>query len=359
MAKDWIIWSCFPVEASHIFLIIFLIANNHRQSLPSLLSRLKFSPTHQSQTLHPSGLIQQHCPPRTTKSGQKSCTTSSKPSKKPPLSNQPNPSSPSNSRPKLLRRIIWHSCGNTRAVLLIHWRLNATWWWIWLWILWCQNPLDDFWVTSKLGQDALDIDHSVGVASWTTQWGVQARGCCQGTRVWKPQGGVPSAQTPPKTCLKDVYFGYCLPLPHSNARKIPCILLTPMNIQKQNTISKLGQIVEKDRLTHNQSFKWSSGTSINNVSGQTSSSRVCLAHESGELLIGPSPPVTSSQMSWSLPQKLISSTPSNNATSTRQRQCRPKCNLPRLTFSSWCSGWAFGESCARTNGASPQNWFTT
>jgi hypothetical protein len=37
-----------------------------------------------------------------------------------------------------------------------------------------------------------------------------------------------------------------------------------MNIQKQNTINEHGQIIEKDCLTHDQSFKWSSGTSVNN-----------------------------------------------------------------------------------------------
>jgi hypothetical protein len=59
-------------------------------------------------------------------------------------------------------------------------------------------------------------------------------------------------------------FGYCLPLPLGKAKNIPGILLAPINIQKQNTIDEHGRIVEKDRLTHNQSFKWSSGTSVNN-----------------------------------------------------------------------------------------------
>jgi hypothetical protein len=44
-----------------------------------------------------------------------------------------------------------------------------------------------------------------------------------------------------------------------------------MNIQKQNTINKHGRIVEKDHLTHDQSFKWSSGTSVNN---QTQASKL-------------------------------------------------------------------------------------
>jgi hypothetical protein len=63
--------------------------------------------------------------------------------------------------------------------------------------------------------------------------------------------------------LKDVHFGYCLPLPLAKAEKIPDILIAPMNIQQQNTINKFGRIIPKDRQTHNQSFKWSLGTSVN------------------------------------------------------------------------------------------------
>ena len=36
-----------------------------------------------------------------------------------------------------------------------------------------------------------------------------------------------------------------------------------MNIMRQNTIAKHDRIVEKDRLTHDQCFKWGSGTSAN------------------------------------------------------------------------------------------------
>jgi hypothetical protein len=63
--------------------------------------------------------------------------------------------------------------------------------------------------------------------------------------------------------LKDVHFGYCLPLPLAKAEKIPGILIAPMNIQQQNTINEFGRIVPKDRQTHDQSFKWLSGTSVN------------------------------------------------------------------------------------------------
>ena len=66
-----------------------------------------------------------------------------------------------------------------------------------------------------------------------------------------------------KLVSKDVHFGYCLPLPLDKTRKIPGALLTPMNIQKQNTINEHGRIIKKDCLTHNQSYKWPSGTSVN------------------------------------------------------------------------------------------------
>jgi hypothetical protein len=62
---------------------------------------------------------------------------------------------------------------------------------------------------------------------------------------------------------KDVHFGYCPPLSLAKAKKIPDILIAPMNIQQQNTINEFGWIIPKDCQTHNQSFTWSSGTSVN------------------------------------------------------------------------------------------------
>jgi hypothetical protein len=66
-----------------------------------------------------------------------------------------------------------------------------------------------------------------------------------------------------KLVSKDVHFGYCLPLPLDKTWKIPGTLLAPMNIQKQNSIDEHGRIIEKDCLTHDQSYKWPSGTSVN------------------------------------------------------------------------------------------------
>ena len=58
-----------------------------------------------------------------------------------------------------------------------------------------------------------------------------------------------------KLISKDVHYGYCLPLPLAKATKIPNILIAPMDIQKQNTISEYGPIVPNDCLTRDQSFK--------------------------------------------------------------------------------------------------------
>ena len=66
-----------------------------------------------------------------------------------------------------------------------------------------------------------------------------------------------------KLVEKDVLFGYGLVLPLESLRAIPGALLAPMNIMKQNTINKHGRIMEKDRLTHDQSYTWGSGTSVN------------------------------------------------------------------------------------------------
>jgi hypothetical protein len=63
---------------------------------------------------------------------------------------------------------------------------------------------------------------------------------------------------------EDVTHGFALPLPLSKIRNIKGVLLTPLNIQLHNTIDEIRRIILKDRMTHDQSFKWTaSGTSVN------------------------------------------------------------------------------------------------
>ena len=67
-----------------------------------------------------------------------------------------------------------------------------------------------------------------------------------------------------KLVEKDAVNGYGLPLPPNKIRDLPGIILAPINIASQNTINDLGQIIEKEQLTHDQSFEWNSGHSVNN-----------------------------------------------------------------------------------------------
>jgi hypothetical protein len=66
-----------------------------------------------------------------------------------------------------------------------------------------------------------------------------------------------------KLIAKDVKYGYSLPIPLEHVTSILGLAMAPMNIMAQNTINELGRIFPKDQLTHDQSWKWSSGTLVN------------------------------------------------------------------------------------------------
>jgi hypothetical protein len=63
--------------------------------------------------------------------------------------------------------------------------------------------------------------------------------------------------------VEDVIHGFNLPLNMSAVRKIPGLVLSPMNIARQNTIDETGQVMEKDRLTHDHSYDYFPNSSIN------------------------------------------------------------------------------------------------
>jgi hypothetical protein len=66
-----------------------------------------------------------------------------------------------------------------------------------------------------------------------------------------------------KLVKDDVTRGFALLLPLYKIVLIPGVLLAPLNIQAQSTINKRGEIIPKDRLTHDQSWKWQSKLSVN------------------------------------------------------------------------------------------------
>jgi hypothetical protein len=59
-----------------------------------------------------------------------------------------------------------------------------------------------------------------------------------------------------KLISKDVKCGYSLPIPLESVMQIKWLEMAPINIMAQNTIDKFGRVVPKDRLTHDQSWKW-------------------------------------------------------------------------------------------------------
>ncbi len=63
--------------------------------------------------------------------------------------------------------------------------------------------------------------------------------------------------------IEDVRHGYGLVIPQEKVARIPNACLIPMNIMHQFTLDASGDIVEKEHLTHDQSFKWQSGTLVN------------------------------------------------------------------------------------------------
>lgn len=62
---------------------------------------------------------------------------------------------------------------------------------------------------------------------------------------------------------EDVKHGFALPLPVEVLSHIPNASLAPLECHEQMTINTLGERVTKCHLTHDQSFSWPSGSSVN------------------------------------------------------------------------------------------------
>jgi hypothetical protein len=71
------------------------------------------------------------------------------------------------------------------------------------------------------------------------------------------KGDSSQPKLPQELVTTDVIHGYALPLPLDKITKIPNVFMAPLNILPQWTISKRGEIIKKDRMTHDKSFEWS------------------------------------------------------------------------------------------------------
>jgi hypothetical protein len=81
------------------------------------------------------------------------------------------------------------------------------------------------------------------------------------------RGNHKSAQHRPEKLVElltsDVSSGFALPIPTSAAYKIPDLVIAPVGIASQTTINEKGELTDKDRLTHDQTFQFKSGKSLN------------------------------------------------------------------------------------------------
>jgi hypothetical protein len=66
-----------------------------------------------------------------------------------------------------------------------------------------------------------------------------------------------------KLISEDIRYGCGLVIPRGKISRLPNACVAPMNITKQFTLDAGGEIVDKERLTHDQSFKWQSRLSVN------------------------------------------------------------------------------------------------
>ena len=61
----------------------------------------------------------------------------------------------------------------------------------------------------------------------------------------------------------DINYGFAMVVPLSKIANLPHVCMAPLNVAPQHSIDEYGNVVEKDRLTHDQSWKWGSETSVN------------------------------------------------------------------------------------------------
>jgi hypothetical protein len=82
------------------------------------------------------------------------------------------------------------------------------------------------------------------------------------------RGNRKSARDQPEKLVElltsNVHSGFALPLPTRAIFKIHGAVLAPVGIANQLRISDDGEVIAKDRLTHDQTFKFGPGKSLNN-----------------------------------------------------------------------------------------------
>ena len=87
-----------------------------------------------------------------------------------------------------------------------------------------------------------------------------------------------------KLTANDVKYGYGVPMPLRKALEIPGLVLLPVGVAVQNTITEFGEVVPKDRLTHDQSFPYGSNKSWNSRVARDSLTHLRYGHALSRLM---------------------------------------------------------------------------
>ncbi len=135
---------------------------------------------------------------------------------------------------------------------------------VWLGVRWRKHPIKNLRAPPKFESDVENSHQWIGMATRPPRRGKQTRGRQQSSFLWKSQRSITSATYFKNSSLRMSTMGIVFPSPSQKPPRSLTFSLRQWTSKKQNTIEEHGRIVKKDRLTHNQSFKWSSGTSVNN-----------------------------------------------------------------------------------------------
>lgn len=73
------------------------------------------------------------------------------------------------------------------------------------------------------------------------------------------KGAIKQPQVLENLMADDVQRGFSLPIPVERVIELDHAVMAPQNVARQNSIDETGKIIEKDRLTHDQSWVYSSG----------------------------------------------------------------------------------------------------
>ncbi len=125
------------------------------------------------------------------------------------------------------------------------------------------RPPQKFWSSSVLVTNGSHPHAGNCVAISGTRQRLEKTRLTRCSYSWQPQRHISNARITSKTHGKVFKYSYRIPVPIWCVMSIPELCTAPMIIMAQNMIDELGRIVPKDRLTHDQSWKWSSSTSVN------------------------------------------------------------------------------------------------